>query len=174
MATDQVALLGRVLVATRLLPDAESLDRRHIVSLGGGLDAETCLIRCPGRAVVVKLNEHTLEAEAAALRAWRAHTPRVPKVLGAGTVPESPRVKFLVVEAMVNDEGDVVETAEEYLQRCPAGARDVGRALGAELDLLHRARSGDVFGNFADAPGADRTYRTWSCYLHDFFMQHVD
>lgn len=172
MEPDEAARLGEALQQAGLLTDAASLDPGDVVSLDGGRDSHTSLVRCRDRAVVVKLNAHTLEAEAAALRVWRAHTSRVPEVLAAGTLAGSPPVKYLVVEAMLGDGDDVVETADSYLQRFPARAGDVGRALGEELHLLHQAR-GDAFGNFADAPGGDRSYSTWGAYLHDFFEQHV-
>jgi fructosamine-3-kinase len=161
-----------------VLPDAasEEMSPRQVVSLGGGADALTYLVRCPGRDVVVKLNDRGLEAEARALRAWKAHTRWVPDVLGVGTVPSTRGrpVKYLVLGALVNDEGDVVETAAEYLDRSPAGARDVGRELGAELQRMHQARCDTGFGNFADSLGAVRTYGTWDSYLEEFFMQHAD
>jgi hypothetical protein len=39
------------------------------MELGGGVDAATYLVRCPGRDVVVKRKSNGLEAEAKALRA---------------------------------------------------------------------------------------------------------
>jgi fructosamine-3-kinase len=168
---------------TDMCPDVGSQDERsarHIVPLGGGVDAATYLVRCPGRHVVVKLNNEGLEAEARALRAWKPYTSWVPDVLGSGTVPSTVLstatrpVKYLVLTALVNDEGEVVETADQFLARSPAHARDVGRELGAELHALHQARCPAGFGNFADSPGAERTYATWSSYLEAFFLQHAD
>lgn len=158
------------------LASLESLTPERVVSLAGGADALTYLVRCPRRDVVVKLSDHGLEAEARALRAWKARTEWVPEVLGVGTVPstESPPVKYLVLGALVNDEGAVVETAAEYLDRSPEGARALGRELGAELHRMHEARCRTGFGNFADSPGAERTYATWGSYLEDFFRQHAD
>jgi len=154
----------------------EGLSPQRVVSLTGGADALTYLVRCPGRDVVVKLSDHGLEAEARALRAWRAQTEWVPDVLGVGTAPstETPPVKYLVLGALVNDEGAVVETAAEYLVRSPEDAQALGRELGAELHRMHEARCRTGFGNFADSPGAERTYATWSAYLEDFLMQHAD
>ncbi|PVG83266.1 hypothetical protein DDE18_08190 [Nocardioides gansuensis] len=165
-----------VLEEAGVLPDAASLDENQVVSLDGGVDALTYLVRRNGQDVVVKLNDHGLEAEARALRAWQEYTSCVPRVLGAGTVPGTGTrpVKYLVLAAMVNDEGDIVETAVEYLKRSPTAAREVGRQLGAELHRLHQARGATGFGNFADSAGAERTYHAWSAYLEEFFMQHAD
>lgn len=140
------------------------------------MDAATYLVRCPRRDVVVKLKSNGLEAEARALRAWRPYTTRVPEVLGSGTVPSAGErpTKYLILAALKNDEGRLVETADEYLDRSPASARELGRAVGAELHRMHQAVDKTGFGNFADSPGSERTYRSWSGYLEDFFALHAD
>lgn len=178
-SVDHSAQLAWVLAHTPAVPEGASAeqDRRgQVVPLGGGADALTYLVRSPGRAVVVKLNDEGLEAEARALRAWKAFTTGVPDVLDVGTVPSTGDrpVKYLVLSALANDEGDLVETAAEYLDRSRAGAHDVGRALGAELGNLHQARCRTGFGNFADSPGAARTYGSWAAYLEEFFMHHAE
>lgn len=162
-----------------MLSDAASLEEvapGSVVSLGGGADALTYLVRGLGRDVVVKLNDRGLRAEARALRAWKADATSVPDVLGVGTVPSTgpQQLTYLVLGALVNEDGEVVETAAEYLERAPTGARDVGRELGTELAKMHRAPCRTGFGNFADSPGAERSYGTWGAYLEEFFMQHAD
>jgi fructosamine-3-kinase len=146
------------------------------VELGGGVDAATYLVRCPGRDVVVKLKSNGLEAEARALRAWKPYTTRVPGVLKAGTIPSvgERSMKYLVLAALKNSEGRIVETADEYLDRSPASARELGRAVGAELHRMHQAVDETGFGNFADSPGSERTYNSWSGYLADFFALHAN
>ena len=126
--------------------------------------------------MVVKLDSGGLEAEARALRAWKPYTPRVPEVLGLGTVPSvgERSIKYLLLAALKNDEGRLLETADEYLDRSPASARELGRALGAELYRMHQAVDETGFGNFADSPGSDRTYSSWSGYLEDFVALHAD
>jgi aminoglycoside phosphotransferase (APT) family kinase protein len=133
-------------------------------------------LRCPRRDVVVKLDSSGLEAEARALRAWKPYTPRVPEVLGLGTVPsvDERSTKYLVLGALKNDEGRIVEPAAEYLERSPASARELGRAVGAELHRMHQAVDKTGLGNFADSPGSERTYDSWSGYLADFFALHAD
>ena len=147
-------------------PDLLGLDElpaEQVVELEGGVDAATYLLRCPDRDVVVKLKSNGLEAEARALRAWRPYTTRVPEVLGAGTVPSAGErpTKYLILAALKNDAGRIVETAAEYLDRSPAGARELGRALGAELHRMHQAL------DETDSPGSERTYRSWSGYLEE-------
>ena len=172
-------ILRWVLEDSGEFPDLLGLDElpaEQVVELEGGVDAATYLVRCPDRDVVVKLKSNGLEAEARALRAWKPYTTRVPEVLGSGTVPsvgERP-TKYLILAALKNDEGRIVETAAEYLNRSPASARELGRALGAELHQMHQAVDETGFGNFADSPGSERTYRSWSGYLEDFFGLHAD
>jgi fructosamine-3-kinase len=158
------------------LPGLKQMPPDQVVPMGGGVDAATYLVKCPQRDVVVKLNNSGLEAEARALRAWKPYTERVPEVVGIGTVPSGgePSIKYLILAAVKNDDGEVVETAAGYLERSPESAAEVGRALGAELYRMHQAVDHAGFGNFADAPGSERTYSSWSAYLEDFFAIHDD
>jgi aminoglycoside phosphotransferase (APT) family kinase protein len=157
------------------LPELDQLPPEQVVELGGGVDAATYLVRCPRRDVVVKLKSNGLEAEARALQAWRPYTPRVPEVLGLGTVPSmgEPSMKYLLLAALKNAEGRIVEPAAKYLDRSPASARELGRAVGAELHRMHQAVDETGFGNFADSPGSERTYSSWSGYLEDFLSLHA-
>jgi hypothetical protein len=102
-------------------------------------------------------------------------------VLALGTVPQSgdpssgdPPIKYLILAVLKNDDGDVVETADDFLERSPASARELGRAVGVELHRLHHAVDQAGFGNFADSPGSERTYNSWSAYLEDFFVIYAD
>jgi aminoglycoside phosphotransferase (APT) family kinase protein len=172
-------ILRWVLEDSGEFPDLPGLDQmapEQVVELGGGVDAATYLVRCPGRDVVVKLKSNGLEAEARALRAWKPYTTRIPEVLGLGTVPSvgERSMKYLVLAVLKNAEGRLVETAAEYLERSPASARELGRAVGAELHRMHQAVDGTGFGNFADSPGSERTYDSWSGYLEDFLALHAD
>ena len=157
------------------LPGLNELPPEQIVSLGGGVDAATYLVKCSDRDVVVKLNSSGLEAEAIALQAWKPYTPRVPEVLSLGTVPSSEvTIKYLILTALKNDDGEVVETGDDYLARSAGSARELGRELGAELHRMHQAVELAGFGNFADSPGSERTYDSWGAYLEDFLMLHAD
>jgi fructosamine-3-kinase len=157
------------------LPGLDQLAPEQVVELGGGVDAASYLVRCPHRDVVVKLKSIGLEAEARALRAWKPYTARVPEVLSLGTVPSvgERSIKYLVLAALKNAAGRIVETADEYLARSPVSARELGRAVGAELHRMHQAVDETGFGNFADSLGSERTYDSWSGYLEDFFVLHA-
>jgi fructosamine-3-kinase len=158
------------------LPGLNQMTSAQVVELEGGVDSATYLVRGSGREVAVKLKSNGLEAEARALRAWRPYTTRVPEILGFGTVPSmgDRSIKYLVLAALKNDEGRIVETADEFLDRSPASARELGRAVGAELHRMHQAVDATGFGNFADSPGSERTYSSWSGYLEDFFALHAE
>jgi fructosamine-3-kinase len=158
------------------LPKLDQMSEDQVVEMAGGVDASTYLVKGPDRDVIVKLNSSGLEAEARALRAWKPYTPRVPEVLGLGTVPTTgeKQIKYLILPALKNDEGEVVETAADYLEESPERARELGQAVGAELHRMHQAVNKTGFGNFADLPGSERTYDSWSAYLEDFFAQHAD
>ena len=158
------------------LPKLDQMSEDQVVEMAGGVDASTYLVKGPDRDVIVKLNSSGLEAEARALRAWKPYTPRVPEVLGLGTVPTTgeKQIKYLILPALENDEGEVVETAADYLEESPERARELGQAVGAELHRMHQATDETGFGNFADSPGSERTYNSWSAYLEDFFAQHAD
>ena len=157
-------------------PSLDQMTEEQVVELAGGVDASTYLVKGPDRDVVVKLNSSGLEAEARALRAWKPYTPRIPEVLGLGTVPETgdKPIKYLILAALKNDEGEVVETAADYLEQSPERARELGQAVGAELHRMHQAIDVTGFGNFADSPGSERIYDSWSAYLEDFFALHAD
>jgi fructosamine-3-kinase len=160
-------------------PDLHGLDQLEpdqVDSMGGGADAATYLVKRPDGDAVIKLNSEGLESEARALRAWKPYTERVPEVLGLGTVPSSgePPIKYLILAALKNDDGDVVETANDFLEKSPASARELGRAVGVELHRLHQAVDHAGFGNFGDSPGSERTYQSWSDYLEDFFVIYAD
>jgi aminoglycoside phosphotransferase (APT) family kinase protein len=158
------------------LPELDQLAPDQVVELEGGVDAATYLVRCPRRDVVVKLKSSGLEAEARALRAWKPYTTRIPEVLGSGVVPSGDKrpIRYLLLAALKNDDGQIVETAAEYLDRSPASARELGRAVGAELHRMHQAVDETGFGNFADSPGSEHTYSSWSGYLEDFLALHAD
>jgi fructosamine-3-kinase len=158
------------------LPDLDQMGPDQIESMGGGVDAATYLVKSPDGDIVVKLNSEGLEAEARALRSWKPYTERVPEVLGLGTVPSSadPPIKYLLLAALKNDDGEVIETADNFLEQSPDRARELGRALGTELHRLHQAVNDAGFGNFADSPGSERTYESWSAYLEDFFAIFAD
>ena len=139
------AHLRWVLDASGQFPDLPGFDQlapEQIVSLGGGVDAVTYLVRCPARDVVVKLNTVGLEAEATALRAWKAYTPRVPDVLGLGTVPSAGEhsIKYLILSALKNDRGEIVETARDYLERSSRKRSRAGACAGRRAAPLASGR----------------------------------
>jgi aminoglycoside phosphotransferase (APT) family kinase protein len=176
---EQRAHLRWVLAESGEFPDLPELDRitpDDVVPMGGGVDAATYLVHGPSRSVVLKLNRRGLEAEAHALRAWRPYSDLVPEVLGVGTVPSTgdEPVRYLVLEALENERGGVVETGDDLLEEHPSRARELGRAIGAELHRLHGAIDRTGFGNFADLPGSERIYDTWGGYLEDFFRHHTE
>jgi hypothetical protein len=133
-------MLRWVLDDSGAFPDLRGLDQlpaEDVAELGGGVDAATYLVRCPHRDVVVKLKSNGLEAEARALRAWRPYTTRVPEVLALGTVPSPGErsTRYLILAALKNDEGRLVETAAECLD---PGSEPCRRAILQVRAPFHR------------------------------------
>ena len=114
------------------LPDLDQMPPEQVVSLGGGVDAATYLIKRPRGDVVVKLNSERPRGGGASVACLKRYTPHVPEVLGIGTVPssEEPAIKYLLLAAMKNDKGEVVETAKDYLEQSPAERQRAGARGG--------------------------------------------
>lgn len=148
-----------------------------VEQMGGGVDASTFLVHRAVGDVVVKLHGTGVEAEARALRAWRSHSDRVPAVLGSGRLARNGSdepVSYLVLEVLRDAGGGVASIASELLEASPDIGGALGQALGAELCRLHETVHAEGFGNFGDAPGAERTYESWGAYLSDYLDVHRD
>lgn len=167
-----------VLDKASVLPGVESIEDlrpEQLSILAGGVDAATYLVSSAEGQVIIKINDHGIEAEAEAINAWRKRHARVPEVLASGTVPGTVRhkkVKYLIEKALVTRYGRVVETAANYLVYKPDKARAVGRLLGVELTKMHRAVADRSFGEFADAPGNTAPYQSWNAYMLGYLNVH--
>jgi fructosamine-3-kinase len=162
---------------THALPGVQSIEElrtEHLKAMGGGVDAATYLLRAPKQSAIIKLSYGGLEAEAEVLRAWRERNVRVPKVLAQGVVPvtanQKSKVKFLVQQAMLDTRGRMVETCAEFLTLHPDKARQVGEALGRQLNRMHSVVADRSFGEFADSPGNTAAYASWNSYI----IGHLD
>lgn len=160
---------------SRAIPQFSSLDELRpecIEPLSGGAEAATYLLRTPKVQAIIKFGHKGLEAEAEALRAWRARGAQVPEVLASGVVPATKRspnpIKYVVEQALLDRHGRLVETCASFLTHSPEKAREVGRLMGVELNKLHGTSAKRHFGDFADSPGSLSTYKSWSSFMKDY------
>ncbi len=165
-------LIASVIEKTHALPQIDSIEdlRSEQVSvLGGGVNAAVYLVRSSNKQVIIKLHYDGLEAEAEALKAWKARHVRVPSVLDSGIVLKTKNskrpIKYLIQSAMLDKHGRIVETCASYLVDKPDKARAIGRLLGKELNKLHSAIANRSFGEFSDSPGNTAAYASWNAYM---------
>jgi|GEM_PF-1260828 len=165
-------LIASVINETNALVSVASIKElrtEHLQALSGGVDAATYLVNIPHEQVIIKLSTHGLDAEAETIEAWRKRHVRTPKVIKTGIVPRTRHnkqpIKYLVQQAMLDNEGRLIETCASYLVRAPHQARSVGRKLGHELGKIHSCVTRRRFGEFKDASGDRKSYTTWNAYM---------
>jgi fructosamine-3-kinase len=163
---------ARVLQSVASIKD---LRPEHLQPLAGGVDAATYLVNLPKEQVIIKLGIGGVAAETEAIEAWKARNVRVPKVLKKGIVPvtkgSAQPLHYLVQQALLDDSGRLIETCAAYLVYAPEKARQVGKALGIELNKMHSAISDGYFGEFKDSHGSRSSYKTWNGYVTDALRQ---
>jgi len=167
-------LIASVINDTIALKRVRSIDElrpEHLRPLGGGVDAATYLLNHPEEKVIIKLGIGGVRAESEALQAWQKHHVRVPKMIATGIVPSTKGNKhpihYLIQRALVDPTGRLFETADAYLVYAPKKARQLGRALGVELNKIHSSLTDRFFGEFEDSEGSQASYKTWNGYMYD-------
>lgn len=168
-----------VIEETKALPEIDSVQEmrpEHFNALTGGNLSATYLVRSPLSQVIIKLRSDSVEAEAEALIKWKERRVHVPKVIAYGIVPASKKekvpIKYLILEAILDTNGRIAETCDNYLVAQPQKARTVGRQLGAELTKLHSVVAKRRFGDYADVSHRPVAYRTWNKYVIGYVEQH--
>lgn len=166
--------IASVINDSKVLDSVKSIDElrpEHLQPLSGGVDAATYLVNLPKEQVIIKLGTEGVAAETEAIEAWRNRHVRVPKILKKGIVPATKGAKqqlyYLVQKAMLDTSGRLIETAADYLVYAPDKSRQVGRALGVELNKIHGSVSDRSFGEFKDSSGSRSSYKTWNGYIID-------
>lgn len=166
--------IASVINDTKALYPLKSIDElrpEHLQPLSGGRDAVTYLVNIPKRQVIIKIGVDGVAAETEAIEAWKRRHVRVPKVLQKGMVPvtrhDAQPLYYLVQHAMLDSSGRIIETCAAYLVYTPQKARQIGRALGVELNKMHSCVSNRFFGEFKDSGGSGSSYKTWNGYVVD-------
>ena len=93
-------------------------------------------LRLDGRWVVVKFRAGGARAEAEALRAWKKAGANVVAVLNEGILPSTvqseQKVEFLVLQAAVNQQNQLGQTAQEFLRQNPDQMEEIGHLSGGK------------------------------------------
>jgi fructosamine-3-kinase len=169
------ALMERSIVFAEL--DLKDLKPNDVRLLGGGVNAVTYLIRRQNDYVVVKFDLYTMKAEAEALEAWWHQGAKVVQVKSTGTSPLSKeskgtRVRYIILEGVLGSANRPAEPAIDYVKKYLAETEKVGRFMGRQLALMHRATSRRTFGEFADMTDL-KPYRTWNAFLMSYVKYHT-
>lgn len=164
-------LVSSVLLHATAITGINSLaDLTHdsIQALSGGLNSAVYLIRQAENNLVIKLRPQGqgISAEAEALTAWAAKGASVTTIKKVGTVSSgTTEVKYMIQEGITRTKGRPAVTCHEFLRKHPSRAKAVGKLLGKELALMHKAKSDRTFGEYSDMWGKKAPYKTWNAYL---------
>ncbi len=163
------------------LNSLSDLGEGDVIALAGGNMSVDYAIPVNGRWVVVKFRSAGAEAEAETLRAWRQAGASVVKVFNSGTLPkiegQEREVKFLVLQAAMDEQNDLAETGKEYIKRHPGATYEIAVQMGRVLAAMHRAKASHPFGEFADMWGSEEgkpPMLTWNDYLLGYVEEHHD
>jgi fructosamine-3-kinase len=165
------ALLDRSIVFVEV--DLETLKEGDIQLLSGGINAVAYLVRRHNDYVVVKFDLRTMHAEAEALEVWWRQGARVVQMKSAGTSPllkdgEKSKVRYLILEGVLGSGNRPAELAIDFVRKYPGEAERVGRYMGRQLAVMHRAMAKRTFGEYADMHGEHKPYRSWNAYLNNY------
>lgn len=154
----------------------DDLKTKAVRPLAGGMMSANYLVEIPGRpAVVIKLLYDGADAEAEALHFWQTSGANVVTVLQHGIVPSTKRtkhhIKYLIMEAVLDKDGQPAPTCDNYVVEHPTAIRRIGYLLGQELATMHARTSHRTFGDFADLPQA-APYKSWNAYLEGYIDMH--
>jgi fructosamine-3-kinase len=172
------ALINRSSVFAEV--EIADLGAKDVQLLGGGVNAVTYLVRRHNDYVVVKFDLHTMKAEAEALEAWWQEGAKVVQVKSTGTSPlykdghTTQKVRYIILEGVLGSANRPAEPALDYVIKYPQEAERVGRAMGRQLALMHRATTKRSFGEFADMHDGTKSYRTWNAFLMGYVTHHSD
>ncbi len=157
------------------------LGEEDIIALSGGNMSVDYAIRVQGRWVVVKFRSGGAEAEAEALRAWRKAGASVVEVFNSGDLPkredEDKQVKYLVLEAAMDEQNRLAKTGQEYVKSHPEDTYKIAVQMGRVLAAMHRAKAQHSYGEYADMWSSDEnkpSMRTWNDYLLTYVDEHHD
>ncbi len=163
------------------LNSLEDLQQENVVALAGGNMSVDYAVQVQDRWVVVKFRSGGARAEAEALRAWKQAGADVVEVFNSGVLPETKHgdkeVKFLVLEAAVDEHDRLANTGKAYIRRHPEATLDIAVQMGRALAAMHRAKANHPYGEYADMWGSEEgkpPMLTWNDYLLGYVDEHHD
>ena len=149
----------------------EDLMPGQVSILAGGEMSACYFIENNAVPLVVKFRHTSVEAEAETLQKWHEAGARVPEVKEYGIVPRTATAgnptKYLILEAIVDEEGRPAPVAYKYLVKHPEALGAIGDLIGKELAVMHQVKGGQKFGGFSDTWGARRQFEKFSSYVAD-------
>ncbi len=163
------------------LDSLQDLHPDDVVALGGGNMSVDYAVRVQDRWEVVKFRSGGARAEAEALRAWKRSGADVVEVFNSGVLPQTrhddKEVKFLVLEAAMDEQNQLAQTGKQYLKRNPSAAHAIAVQMGQALAAMHQAKADHPYGEFADMWGSEEgkpPMLTWNDYLLGYVDEHHD
>lgn len=157
-------VLGNVTSLQDLLPGQVSV-------LVGGENSVCFYLENDDTPAVIKFRHAGSEAETQALFAWGERGLSVPRVLAHGLVPrtqdQDAPVKFLMEEAILDNDGSLSEAGHKFVAKNPDKQIALAARLGTILAEIHRVKAPQElgFGGFADVWGSGNGYDSFSEYL---------
>ncbi len=154
----------------------EDLSQNSIKALSGGMLSAVYFLKRTGQELVINLRSKGVDATAEAFSAWQKKGANIVNIISSGIVPttrsQADKVKYLIMEGIVDKTGKPAQTAQDYVRKYPEKAKQVGIALGRQLAKMHQAKTERSFGEYADMWGNTAAIRTWNNYLTGYISFH--
>ncbi len=152
--------------------DIRDLPEGSLIPMGGR--ASACyFLRDNDQPRVIKFRNSGIEAEAQSLTIWREHGVAAPDVKAAGDVPTTlfmkRKPKFLIMEGIVNPDGEPAKTGSQYAFGHPEALPLLGKLLGTELAKIHGIPTDLPFGSFSDLSESSESLPT----LQRLFLKNL-
>lgn len=166
----------RDLIMQGKLPGIQRIDdiKPGMITSHAGRASAVYIIRIPENPIVVRFSNSGIDAEEEALNRWREKGVPVPEVYStealAETISGKP-VKYMVMEAIVDEDGMIARPADEFLLDNPDMAEAIGEKMSNMLLLLSKAQTSERVGGFLDSVRNDLAEPSIPDYLRLIISQ---